>query len=77
MTKEQKILVERIDYYREKRGYSYYTLAYKASIPFSTLMHIIKGTSNNPGVFNILKICEGLEVSPSEFFDADEFRNLP
>ena len=77
MTKEQKILVKRINYYCDKKGYSYYTLAYEASIPFSTLMHIVKGTSKNPGIFNILKICEGLDVSPAEFFDTEDFRNMP
>lgn len=76
MTRHQEILVGRIKELCEERAYTYYMLAYKASIPMNTLMHILNGESKNPGFFTIAKICDGLEVSLSEFFDTKDFVEL-
>ena len=73
MDKQQKILIDRIDKLCKERNYSYYTLSYKASIPLTTLIHIMEGDSKNPGIFTIMKICDGLGVSLTDFFDTDEF----
>lgn len=73
MNKEQKILVDRIKYLCDKKGISYYTLSYKSTVPLTTLWHIIDGSTQNPGVFTIAKLCEGLGISLREFFDTDEF----
>ena len=76
ITKEQNILVDRINELCRKKGYTYYTLSYKASIPITTLMHIIKGESENPGIITVMKICDALEVSLKEFFDTEDFENV-
>lgn len=76
MTKEQAILVDRVNELCKERGYSYYTLAYKASIPVTTLMHIIKGETKNPGIFTIVRICDAFELSLKTFFDTEEFTNI-
>ena len=73
MKKEQTILINRIAQLCQDKGYSYYKLAYKASIPFSTLINIMKGKSKNPGMFTIMKICDALEVSLRDFFDTKDF----
>lgn len=52
----QKILAERITDLCGKRRYSYYELAYKSAVPLTTLMHIIDGTTKNPGLFTISKL---------------------
>lgn len=64
---------ERIDQLCKLRGLTYYTLSYKASIPMSTLMHIINGDSNNPGIYTIVKICDGLDITLEEFFGTKKF----
>lgn len=71
--KAQKILVERIDELCKEKDMSYYALSYKATIPLSTLIHIMDETTKNPGIFTIMKICDGLGVSLPEFFDTQEF----
>lgn len=71
----RKVLQDRIQQLCKEKNISYYTLAYKSSIPMSTLINIIEGTSKNPGIFTIMKICDGLEVSMKEFFDTKEFEN--
>ncbi|NBH70589.1 XRE family transcriptional regulator [Clostridiaceae bacterium] len=76
MKKEQELLSERIEYYCKDRRLSYYALANRAAVPLTTLMHIINCSTKNPGIFTILKICSGLEVSITEFFDSEEFVNI-
>ena len=78
MDKLQKKLVDRINYLCNEKNYSYYVLAYKADMALTTLIHIMDGTSKNPGIWTIYKICDGLGVSLKEFFDdkdwIDEFK---
>lgn len=76
MTKVQTILIERIVQLCREKGYSYYALAYKAAIPFTTLMNIINGKTKNPGIASIMKICNAFEVSLQDFFDTEEFETV-
>ena len=76
MKKGQSILVDRIDELCRQKNYSYYTLSYKSSVPLTTLIHIMDGTSKNPGIFTVIKICDGLGISMSEFFDTKEFQEM-
>lgn len=76
MKKQQEILINRIAKLCKERNLSLYALAYKASLPMNTLMHIMRGESKNPGIYTIVKICDGLNVSLSEFFDTEEFEEL-
>lgn len=70
---EQKILSERISELCRLRGISHYALAYKSSVPLTTLMHIIDCSTKNPGLFTISKLCSGLEISLKDFFDSEKF----
>lgn len=60
----------------EENELSYYGLSYKSSLPQSTLLHIVDGTSKNPGVYTIMKICDGLGITMKEFFDTPEFEEI-
>ncbi len=42
----------------------------------STINNIINTGSKNPTISTIKKICDGLEISLSEFFDDDVFNSL-
>ena len=74
--KQQKILIERINSLCKEKGISHYALARKSDVPLGTLLHILDGTTKNPGIFTILKLCDGFEMSVIEFFETDELRNL-
>lgn len=74
--KEQEILSKRIQELCKEKGMSYYILSYRASIPMTTLMHIIDCSTKNPGLFTISKICSGLNVTLQEFFSTKEFDNV-
>jgi len=70
-----EILVSRINKLCKEQGLTYYALAYKSAVPLPTLIHILEGNTQNPGVFTVLKICDGLNMTMAELFDIEEFRN--
>ena len=76
MRSEQKVLIDRINSLCKERGISYYALSYKAAVPLATILHIMNGTTKNPGIFTIIKLCEGLDTSLEEFFGVDDFRKM-
>ena len=51
-------------------------LAIISGITQSTLNNIVSGRNNSLTVSTLKKICDGLEISVIEFFDADEFKDL-
>lgn len=73
---EQELVSNRIDYYRKLRRMSYYQLAYRSTVPLTTLMNIVNGETKNPGIFTLMKVCNGLDITISEFFSAEEFENI-
>lgn len=73
---EQELLSNRIQYYCKLRRMSYYRLSRLSAVPVSTMQHIINGVTRNPGVFTIAKICSGLNVTMTEFFDSEEFETI-
>ena len=70
---EQSKLTKRIQLLCQKQGISYYTLSYRSTVPMTTLMHILDGSTKNPGLFTIIKICNGFNMTVKDFFDAEEF----
>ena len=69
----QEILQKRIEELCKEKEMTYYALSYKSTLPLTTLIHIIDGSTKNPGIFTIMKICDGLGVTMKEFFDTLEF----
>lgn len=74
--REQKILAERICELCKQRRMSYYLLSYKSTVPITTIMNIVHCITKNPGIFTIIKLCDGLGITIQEFFDTEEFKNI-
>ena len=74
--KKQEILIKRIADLCQEYEMSYYELSYRSAIPLSTLMHIVDGSTKNPGIFTIFKICDGFGISLAEFVQAKEFQEM-
>ena len=51
-------------------------LATESGIAPSTIKNILYGKSTNPGVVTLKKLCDGLNITLTDFFDTDVFRNL-
>lgn len=51
-------------------------LATISAVPPSTLKNILNGTTKNPGIITIKKLCDGLNITLIEFFNTDLFKSL-
>ncbi|MBQ9769045.1 MAG: helix-turn-helix transcriptional regulator [Clostridia bacterium] len=59
-----------------ERDLNFCKLASISGVPYTTVKSIFYGQSKNPGIATIKKLCDGLEISVSDFFDTDYFRAL-
>ena len=75
-TSGQEILIQRIVTLCNQKQMTHYKLSYESTVPLTTIRNILNGKSQNPGVFTIMKICDGLGIPLNEFFDTKEFHNL-
>lgn len=60
----------------EERGISINKLANMCCLTQSTIQNIIEGNSTNPKLLTVVRICEGLGIFLSEFFDDELFSNI-
>lgn len=51
-------------------------LATLAALPPSSVKNILYGRSRNPKLLTIKMICDGLDMTLSEFFDTEDFNTL-
>ena len=51
-------------------------LARLSAVPPTTLKNILSGVSKNPGIVTIKLLCDGLEITLTDFFNTEEFKNL-
>ena len=58
------------------RGINFCQLATLSGVPYTTVKSIFYGQSNNPGISTVKKLCDGLDMTITEFFDTDYFREL-
>ena len=56
-----------------ERGYTINKLCERSHMPQSTLKSILSGSSKNPGIITLKKLCDALDVSLGEFFSEPEF----
>lgn len=54
----------------EERNISYYELAKRSDIPYSTLSTMLH-KSNQPSLITLRKICDGLGITLSNFFNVE------
>ena len=59
-----------------QRGITINRLATLAALPPSSVKNILYGKSRDPKLSTVLAICDGLDMTISAFFDADDFRGL-
>ena len=57
-------------------GWSPNHLANVSAVPQATIKSILNGESSNPGIVTIKKLCDGFEITLSEFFSTIYFENL-
>lgn len=60
----------------DERNISVNKLATICAISPSSIKSILYGRSQNPKLLTIKMICDGLDITLSEFFDTEDFNNL-
>lgn len=68
-----ELIIKRINHFLLEKNLSINQLALISFMPQSTLESIMNAKTANPQFLTILKICYGLNISLSEFFDDDIF----
>ncbi len=72
----REAVAQRILQFCKDRKLSVNALANISVLTQSTLNNIVNGYTNDVKLSTIIHICEGLEISLSEFFDSKLFKNL-
>lgn len=65
---EEKQVIDRIKALCAARRWSAYRLAKESGLTYSTLCTMLN-KSNTPSIPTLMKICDGLGITMSEFFD--------
>ena len=71
-----KAVGDRNTFLCKERRISLNKLSIICGITQSTLNNIISGKSRNPTIGTIKKVCDGINISLSDFFDTDVFKGL-
>ena len=71
-----KVVADRLLELCKERNITINLLSTKAAVRQSTVNDIVNGKTKNAGIVTIKKLCDGLEISLTDFFDTDFFRNL-
>ena len=66
----------RIEELCNENNLNFCQLATISGIPYTTIKSIIYSQSRNPGIVTIKKICDGLNITITDFFDTETFRSL-
>ena len=72
----QQAVASRIRQLCKEKGFSPNGIAIHSAVPQGTLKSILNGESQNPGIVNIKKLCDGFEITLGEFFSTPEFDAL-
>jgi transcriptional regulator with XRE-family HTH domain len=72
----QEAIAFRIKQLCKEKGFTPNGIAVYSAVPQGTLKSILNGESQNPGIINIKKLCDGFGITLGEFFSTPEFANL-
>ena len=59
-----------------ERGINFCQLATLSGVPYTTVKSIFYGQSNNPGISTVKKLCDGLDMTITEFFRYRLFQRI-
>lgn len=68
----EDMVFERIKYFCEIKHYTMYRLAKEAELPYSSLNNIIHRRTC-PTIGTLEKLCKGLNITMTEFFDFETY----
>ena len=72
----KQAIVQRFQNLCKEKHIKYNTLATNAGVTPSTVYSMMDPRRNDIGILVVKKLCDGLDITITEFFDDDLFRNL-
>ncbi len=66
-------VIERIEELKKQKGMTQYMLSERSTVPQTTLISIKRKRSNAVSAKNIYLICEGFDITLTEFYDSPLF----
>ena len=76
MEKRSAALANRLKQVCQEKNITYRELGDKIGMPAKRIQRIAYGLTENPGIYTIISICDGLEISLDEFFNTEEFKEM-
>ena len=70
------VVKNRILYLCEEKRMTINKLATESGVAPSTIKNILYGKSQNPGIVTLKMLCDGLNISLTDYFDTEEFKSL-
>ncbi len=71
-----KAVGQRIKDLCEQKKITINRLAVRSGLAQSTINNIMDGSSKNPTIYTIYKICKGFDIKITEFFEPEWFEEL-
>lgn len=68
-TKVKNLIGQKLEKICMDRGWSSYMLSGASGVPLTTVLHIVDGSTKNPGVYTLMKLCKALEYPTGRFLD--------
>ena len=69
-------VVMRIKELCKEKGIKFNTLATESGVTPSTIYSLLDESRKDVGILVLKKLCDGMGISITDFFDSDIFRNL-
>lgn len=71
-TKMKNLIGKKLEEICSDRGWSSYMLSGASGVPLTTVLHIVDGSTKNPGVYTLMKLCRALGYPTGRFLDEVE-----
>lgn len=64
--KQENQIGEKLERMCREKGISFYALS---AVSLTTIMHVVDGSTRNPGIYTVMRLCRGLEISMADFLE--------
>ncbi|MDO4294125.1 MAG: XRE family transcriptional regulator [Eubacteriales bacterium] len=69
----RNLIGKRLEAQCARRGWSAYMLSCASGVPLTTILHIFDGSTKNPGIYTVLRLCRAMDIGLGELVgDAEE-----
>lgn len=73
---QNKIFAKRMTELCEQKNITYHQLAQRSGLEYRRVYRIACGAHENPGLYTVMRVCKGLDVSIDEFVNTEEFQSM-